>query len=93
MPRKPIIQRTLTTTTVKCLCVDMDTKQTAEMSCTLARAYKTDKQIVGTINDLKLFGDNIKAVTVLEKSIEVEKYGMTEQEFLKHAVVETIKTN
>ena len=93
MPRKPIIQRTLTTTAVKCLCVDMNTKQTAEMSCTLARAYKTDKQIVGTINDLRLFGDNVKAVTVLEKSVESKKYGMTEQEFLKHAQAEIIKQN
>ena len=87
MPRKPIVQRSMRTTTAKCLCVDTDTKKTLELECQLARSYKTDKQLIATINDLKLLGDNIRAVTVLEKSTKYTTYGMTEQEFLKYATV------
>lgn len=87
MPRKPIVQRSMRTTTAKCLCVNLDTSQTVELECQLARSYKTDKQLIATINDLKLLGDNIRAVTVLEKSTKYTTYGMTEQDFLKYATV------
>lgn len=87
MPRKPTVQRSMRTTTATCLCVDTNTKKTLELECELARSYKTDKQLIATINDLKLLGDNIRAVTVLEKTTKYTTYGMTEQEFLKHASV------
>lgn len=87
MGRPPRVTRTLTKTTARVLAMDLLTQKPVELEVTLPRAYKEgeDKRLfrdVCTVVD----DDQHKAVSIQQVRAEQHLYGMTEAEFLKHAM-------
>lgn len=83
MARVPMITRTLKTSIVDLLCVDLNTQQSTIIKVRLPRAYKNDKDILKIAPNF--VDENIKVVHVLNVEIEPKLYGMTEEDFIKFA--------
>lgn len=85
MARKPMVTRTIVTTKVNVLCMDLEFTEPCNKEVTLPRTYKTQDKLFKAVSDL-INSDKIKAVQIVD-SEEVETlYGMTEQEFIDNAV-------
>ena len=81
MARKPMVTRTIVTTKVNVLCMDLEFTEPCNKEVTLPRTYKTQDKLFKAVSDL-INSDKIKAVQIVD-SEEVETlYGMTEQELL-----------
>ena len=86
MARKPMVTRTITTTQVNVLCLDVVAGEPFNQQVTLPRTYKEDKKLMKAIEEV-VNTESIKAVHVVAKE-EVEiLYGMSEQDFINNAVV------
>ena len=86
MARKPMVTRTITTTQVNVLCLDIVAGEPFNQQVTLPRTYKEDKNLMKAIEEV-VNTENVKAVHVVAKE-EVEiLYGMSEQDFINNAVV------
>ena len=86
MARARMITRTVRSTQVKFLSVNLDTRLTDETDCNLAGVYKSDEEVLKTLK--KLYdGENIKPVQVLSTQEVEQLYGMKETEFLKYAEI------
>ena len=86
MARKPMVTRTITTTRVNVLCLDIIKAEPFNKEVTLPRTYKDDKKLLKTVAEV-IDNDSVKAVSIVDK-VELETlYGMTEQEFIDHAKV------
>lgn len=85
MARKPMVSRTVKSTTVTCLCVDTVLEQTVEKTVTVPRVHKEDK----LLKVVKEYLDNDELKVVSIKSFEVSEllYGMTEKEFIENAKI------
>lgn len=85
MARKPMVSRTVKSTTVTCLCVDTVAEQTVEKTVTVPRVHKEDK----LLKVVKEYLDNDEFKVVSIKSFEVSEllYGMTEKEFIENAKI------
>lgn len=90
MARKPMVSRTVKSTTVTCLCVDTVLEQTVEKTVTVPRVHKEDK----LLKVVKEYLDNDELKVVSIKSFEVSEllYGMTEKEFIENAKILDKKT-
>lgn len=82
--RKPMVTRTIQTTTVTLMCLDTETAEVENRTVTLPRTYKDEKAILKVAKPL-VETDNFKAVTVVDTEVNEVLYGMTEQEFIEHA--------
>lgn len=86
MARKPMVTRTITTTRVNVLCLDIIKAEPFNKEVTLPRTYKDDKKLLKTVAEV-IDNDSVKAVSIVDK-VELETlYGMTEQEFINNAKV------
>ena len=94
MARVPMVTRTMRTTKVNVLCMDLVNAEPVNKDVTIPRTYKDDKKLFKVVQ-ATLDSDELKAVKIV-KAVEVETlYGMTEQEFIENAKVldpETRKT-
>lgn len=86
MARKPMVTRTITTTKVNVLCMDIQSAEPFNKLITLPRTYKDDKTLMKRVQEV-VETDNIKAVHIVDKEEVETLYGMTEQEFIEKAVV------
>lgn len=85
MARKPMVTRTITTTKVNVLCLNIETSEPFNMVVTLPRTY-ADKKLFKAVQGV-VDNDTQKAVHVVDK-VEVEiLYGMSEQSFIEHATI------
>lgn len=86
MARIPMVSRTITTTKVNALCLNLETKEAFNKEVVLPRTYKDMKRLDKALSNLIDNGTE-KYVSVVS-SEEVETlYGMTEQEFINSAKI------
>ena len=86
MARKPMVTRTITTTKVNALCLDVLTSEPCNKVAVLPRTYKDDKTLLKKTQEL-IETDNLKVVHIVDKEEVETLYGMTEQDFIEKAVV------
>lgn len=85
MARKPMVTRTIQSTTVTALCMDIVTAEPCNRTLTIPRAYKTEKDIMKVVKPIIETVGDIRVVAIVDTSVNEALYGMTEQEFLEHA--------
>lgn len=92
MAKVPMVTRTIKTTRVIVLCLDIDSGEPCNRAFTLPREQKNEKQILKAITPMLKDEPNIKPVHVVETIINEQLYGMTETDFLAHAAPITKST-
>ena len=83
MARKPIVSRTITTTEVVALCVNLQTEETFNKKFILSGSYKDDKALLKAVK--KQDTDEVKAVHIVSAEETENLYGMAEEEFISLA--------
>ena len=86
MARKPMVTRTIVTTKVNVLCLDIKSAEPFNKVVTLPRTYKDEKQLLKKVEEV-VNTDEVKAVHVVAKAEVETLYGMSEQDFINNAVV------
>lgn len=86
MPRKPQVTRTLLTTKVKLMCLDVKEEKTFYHDMTLSRVFKDDNAILKAANNV-INDNDIKAVHVVKAEVVKTHYSMTEERFIQLADV------
>lgn len=82
MARVPVITRTITTTKVEMLAVNLDSKSTETVEVILPRTYK-DEQAMLKMANKRNENQSLKYVAVIGTStVESKRWGMTEEEFI-----------
>ena len=93
MARVPQVTRTIQTTKVNVLCLDIKGEQPFNKVVTLPRVYKDDAHILKQVKKL-IDNDEIKAVHIVSVEVVETLYGMSEQKFIEMAdVLPPRKTN
>lgn len=83
MARQPMVTRTIKTTNVKALAVDINAQKVTEVTCVLPRTYKDNKAILKALeaqNDGSV--KTLKYVDIISAEVEDTLYGMTEAQFI-----------
>ena len=86
MARKPMVTRTIVTTKVNVLCLDVQSAEPFNKVVTLPRTYKDDKKLLKKVEEIVNTND-VKAVHVVDKEEVETLYGMTEQDFITNATI------
>lgn len=86
MARKPMVTRTIITTKVIVLCLDVNSAEPFNETVTLPRTYKDDKKLLKTVEEV-INTDTVKAVHIVDKKEIETLYGMTEQDFINNAKI------
>lgn len=84
MARKPMVTRTVTTTKVIVLCMDVDKCEPFNKVVTLPRTFANEKKLMKAVEDV-VNVDNVKAVHIASFEEVNKLYGMEEQYFIDHA--------
>ena len=79
MTRLPMVTRTITTTKVNVLCLDIEHAEPCNKVITIPRTYKDEEAILKKVKPL-LETETLKVVHVVDTETEETLYGMTEQE-------------
>lgn len=88
--RTNLVTRTIRSTKVVALCLDTETAEPTNQSFTIGGTYPDDPK--GNTTLLKKIRktyetDTFKVVSIVEKQVEENLYGMTEEEFIAGAKV------
>lgn len=83
--RKPMITRTIKTTKVNVLCLDVNSCEPFNKSVILPRTFKDEKKLFAKVQEL-VNTDEVKAVHLVDVAEVETLYGMTEQDFIEHAI-------
>ncbi len=86
MARKPMITRTITTTKVNVLCMNLTTCEPFNQYFVLPRTFKDDKALMKAVSE-KIDNEEVKAVHVVDKQEIETLYGLSEQAFIDNATV------
>lgn len=86
MARKPMITRTIITTKVIVLCLDVNSAEPFNETVTLPRTYKDGKKLLKSVEEV-INTDTVKAVHIVDKKEIETLYGMTEQDFINNAKI------
>ena len=86
MARTPMVTRTITTTRVNVMCLDVQAGEPFNKEITVPRTYKDDETLLKTVKPL-IETETVKAVHIVSKTTIETLYGMTEQDFIEHAKV------
>lgn len=86
MARKPMVTRTIITTKVNVLCLDITSAESFNKVLTLPRTYKDDKKLLKAVESV-VNSDTEKAVHVVDKEEVETLYGMDEQTFINNAII------
>lgn len=86
MARKPMVTRTIITTKVNVLCLDVHSAEPFNQVVTLPRTYKDDKKLLKKVEELVNTYD-VKAVHIVDKKEIETLYGMSEQDFINYATI------
>lgn len=84
MARKPMVTRTITTTKVNVLCLDIEHSEPFNKEVILPRTYKDDKKLLEMVETV-VNTDSVKAVHIVDKQEIETMYGMDEQDFIATA--------
>lgn len=86
MARVPMVTRTITTTKVNVMCLDIETGEPCNKSVVVPRTYKDDEKLLKKVKEV-LETEILKPVYIVDKEEIETLYGMSEQEFIEHARV------
>lgn len=86
MARKRMVTRTITVTTAEVVCADTEAKTMSNEIFQIPGKFKTQELLLKAVEQFVGQG-RIKPVLVINSEETQTRYGMTEQEFLLHAVV------
>lgn len=86
MARKPMVTRTIVTTKVNVLCLDINSAEPFNKVVALPRTYKDEKKLLKKVEEV-VNTDEVKAVHVVGKEEVETLYGMTEQDFITNATI------
>lgn len=86
MARYPMVTRTIVSTQVTVMCLDVVTAEPCNMVVTVARTYKDDEKLMKAVKPL-VETEDLKAVHIVDKKEVETLYGMSEQDFMNHAKV------
>ena len=86
MARIPMVSRTITTTKVNALCLNLETTEPYNKDVVLPRTYKDTKRLEKALSNLIDNGTD-KFVSVVSTEEVETLYGMTEQEFINSAKI------
>ena len=84
MARVPMVTRTIVTTKVNVMCLDVQLGEPCNKVITVPRTYKDDESLMKKIRPL-LETNTLKPVHIVDKEEIETLYGMTEQDFIEHA--------
>lgn len=84
MARVPMVTRTIVTTKVNVMCLDVQMGEPCNKVITVPRTYKDDEALMKKVRPL-LETETLKAVHIVDKQEIETLYGMTEQDFIEHA--------
>ena len=86
MARKPMVTRTLLTTEVTCICVDITKGETFNETIVMPRKYNDDNNLLKAVQEY-FDTDERKAVSIVNTKEVKTLYGMDEPNFIKNAVI------
>lgn len=84
MARVPMVTRTIVTTKVNVMCLDVQVGEPCNKVITVPRTYKDDESLMKKVRPL-IETETLKAVHIVGKEEIETLYGMTEQDFIEHA--------
>lgn len=88
--KKHLITRSITSTVATVIAHDVETEETKNVQLAVSRTYKTDNDLLKAVRE-KYETDTFKIACVVDSFISVEKYGMTEDDFINNAEIITKK--
>ena len=86
MARIPMVTRTIKTTKVNVLCLNIETAEPTNKVFTLAGTFKNEKQLMKAV-EAEIKDELEKAVHVVDVQELETLYGMTEKDFIHNAEV------
>lgn len=86
MARVPQVTRTIQTTNVIALCMDIQNREPVNIDVVLPRTYKDDETMLKAVKKIAET-DAIKPVQIVSSMVQETLYGMSEQDFISHAEV------
>lgn len=86
MARVPQVTRTIQTTNVSVLCMDIQNREPVNIDVVLPRTYKDDETMLKAVKKIAET-DTIKPVQIVSSMVQETLYGMSEQDFISHAEV------
>ena len=86
MRKVPLITRTIQTTRANVLCLDINEAEPFNKEVILPRTYKNDEAVLKKAREI-IDTDTVKAISVVQTSVEETLYGMPENIFIENAVV------
>ena len=81
-----MVTRTIVTTKVNVLCLDIKSAEPFNKVVRLPRTYKDEKKLLKKVEEV-VNTDDVKAVHVVDKEEVETLYGMTEQDFIRNATI------
>lgn len=82
MARKPMVTRTILTTTVEALCVNTVEETTFTKNIKLPRTYKDTKALLKAAHNA-IDNESEQVVSIRSYSTERTRYGMSEEKFIE----------
>ena len=86
MARLPMVTRTIKTTKVNVMCLDVTKGEPFNKDVVLPRTYTDDNKLLKKVKDI-VDTDDVKAVHIVKKEEIETMYGMSEQDFINSAKV------
>lgn len=86
MARVPQVTRTIQTTNVSVLCMDIQNREPINIDVVLPRTYKDDAAMLKAVKSVAET-DTIKPVQIVSSMVQETLYGMSEQDFISHAEI------
>ena len=86
MARAPMVTRTIQTTRVNVLCLDIQHGEPFNKEVVLPRTYRDEKHLLKAAEKV-INSDTVKAVHIVDSLVEETLYGMAEQDFITLAKV------
>lgn len=84
MARTPSVTRTIQTTDITVMCVDVTTTEVSNQTFTLPRTFKDEEAMLKAVKKVGET-DTCKFVQVVAHKVNEQLYGMTEADFIKYA--------
>ena len=86
MARKRMVTRTIKTTVVDVLCLNIESAEPFNQTIILTGTYKDNKALMKAVSK-RIDNDEVKAVHVVDKEEKETLYGMDENDFIEQATV------
>ena len=86
MARVPMVSRTIITTKVNVMCLNIETGEPCNRSVVVPRTYKDNEKLLKKVKEV-LETETLKPVYIVDKEEIETLYGMSEQEFIELAEV------